>query len=232
MLAQQGKSMWSEDFGSTTLADPDTRKAIEYYLDLQQNGGMESPLNPANTYYTWFIEGKAAMFNYGYWIASQMSNEQNWKIDVNDVELVPGPVWNKNKRFSACLAGTGSAIYKNTKHPDEAFKVFEYIHFGPPADTRAKKAFGLPIDRTKTSLLPQDTPFLKMAYESVLDDAEYASADVRINPYANYASVNATFEKYYVPVLFEQDTLDSALEKINNEFNILIREGKEILGVD
>ncbi|NLB80855.1 MAG: extracellular solute-binding protein [Clostridiaceae bacterium] len=232
LLAQQGKSMWSEDFNTTTLLEPDTRKAVEYYLGLQKNGGMESPLNPANTYYSWFIEGKAAMVNFGYWMASQLANDNNLQIDLDDVELVPGPIWDKNKRFSACLAGTGSAIYKKTKHPDEAFKVFEYIHFGSSADTRAQKAFGLPIDRTKISLLPQDTPFLKMAYESVLDDAEYASSDVRINPFANFTSVNATFEKYYIPVLFGQDTLDNALQKINDELNILTKEGKEILGVD
>ena len=165
MLAQQGKSMWSEDFGSTTLADPDTRKAIEYYLDLQQNGGMESPLNPANTYYTWFIEGKAAMFNYGYWIVSQMSNEQNWKIDVNDVELVPVR-WNKTSGFRHVWRVQGRLYTKTPSIPTRLLR-FSSIYISDRPPIHALKGIRLPIDRTKTSLLPQDT-LPEMAYESVL----------------------------------------------------------------
>jgi hypothetical protein len=40
------------------------------------------------------------------------------------------------------------------------------------------------------------------------------------------------FDKYYLPVLFGQGELGDALKTINKETKILIKEGKDLVGVE
>ena len=51
-----------------------------------------------------------------------------------------------------------------------------------------------------------------------------------VSPYMNYTSLNTLFDKYYLPVLYERGDLDDALKTINREAELLVEEGKQLMG--
>ncbi len=234
MLSQQGKSYWKDDFsGTTTLTQQETKDAIKWFFDLQQQGALTSKLNEISSTYAWFAEGKLGMWNQGYWASAYFRDENtDMKIPLENVKLVPGPVFDKNNRKSSIMKATGGVISAQTKHPETAYSVLEYMMTGALAEARAKKGFGFPIEKSKISLLPMANVIDEQAKLATDNDAKYLSYDMKYNPYVNASSIEASFNKYYIPALYGEMTLDEALKAMEEDIEILISEGKEIAGVE
>lgn len=232
MLTQRGESLWTDDYKGTTLTkSPVIKEVFEYYTNLQKSGVMASKLNPVDDEMAWFTSGKIGIMMSGYWAKAVMENAgDEGKVSTEDIALIPSPVVNKGERFAAILSGAGAGISADSKHKDEAYELWEYIHFGELADMRAKKGFGMPATKAREALLPVNTEFEKSILASTLDDAKYLRNDIRINPYVNFASEKSVFDKYYVPVLYGTSTVDEALKEIDKELTALISEGMEIAG--
>lgn len=233
-LEQQGESFWTDDFSGTTLLTSEkTKEALKFFYNWQKNLGIKSTLASIDSMQGWMQKNKLGFTNSGFYLSYFMfgneTMEQN--VGVDNVVFLKSPVVDKNKRFSSILSGTAGAISSDTANPDEAYKVWEYIHFGKPAESRAKNMFGMPIQKSNVELLPLDTEQKQKVYETLEDDLKYYTpGQMRVNPYVSVQSIAALFDKYYNPVLYGEGTLEEACERIDAEARKLIEEGKQIVG--
>ncbi|MFC5406097.1 ABC transporter substrate-binding protein [Cohnella soli] len=229
-LLQEGASMFSDDFGKADLSTPQVKDLLNFWVDAAKSGIGPSPLHQETD---WggqlFVDNKAAIIIAGYWFSGFLKSNELTKNRLGDFGVAPAPVVEGGKRISPTAFGTGAIIYKNSKHPKEAWEVFEWFFGGKPAEDRAKAGYGLPGTKTLATLLPQTTEFDKMNYDFIQNELKYTDGSPPYNPFLNYQAVNTIFDKYFTPVYFDKDTVDGASQKMTEELNTLISEGKELV---
>ncbi|MCQ6557451.1 ABC transporter substrate-binding protein [Paenibacillus mendelii] len=232
-LIQSGASMFSEDFGGSDLTTPVMKELLNFWVDAAQSGVGPSPLHQETD---WggqlFVDNKAAMIIAGYWFSGFLKDNQLTKDRIDEFAVSPAPMMEGGTRISPSASGTGAIISSKTKHPKEAWEVFEWFFGGKPAEDRAKAGYGLPATKTLMNMLPQDTPFNKMNYDFVQNELKYSEGYLKYNPYLTYQAVNAVFDKHFTPVYFGKDTVDGAGQKMTEEINTLINEGKQLIGTN
>lgn len=229
-LLQQGSSMFNADFSQAELDKPATKDLLHFWVETAKSGIGPSPLQQETD---WggqlFVDNKAAIIIAGYWFSGFLKTNELTKDRLDDFGVAPAPVVEGGKRISPTGAGTGAIIYKNTKHPKEAWEVFEWFFGADPAVERAKAGYGLPGTKTLTEMLPQESAFDKMNYDFIQNELEYTDGSLPYNPYLNYQAVNSIIDKYFTPVYFDKDTVDGAVQKMTEELNTLITEGKQLV---
>ncbi|MGG1634241.1 ABC transporter substrate-binding protein [Paenibacillus sp. NRS-1760] len=229
-LLQQGGSMFSSDFSTADLSTPQMKDLLQFWVDTAKSGVGPSPLHQETD---WggqlFVDNKAAIIIAGYWFSGFLKTNELTKDRLGEFGVAPAPVVEGGKRISPTGAGTGAIIYKNTKHPKEAWEVFEWFFGGKPAEDRAKAGYGLPGTKTFAAMLPQSNEFDKMNYDFIQNELQYTDGSLPYNPYLNYQAVNSIFDKYFTPVYFDKDTVDGATKKMTEELNTLITEGKQLV---
>jgi len=231
-MAQKGISVWSADFSQANFTAPEVIDFMKIWYDFVKTGACISPINDNATWAgDLFAEDKVAIFTAGYWYSGNLRSNENTNTRLDDFMHLPAPVVEGGKRISTTTAACGGIIYKNTKHPEEAWKFFEYFLGGKPADDRAKSGWGIPAFKSKLELLPQETEFDKQAFEVLQDELKYSDYMLPYNPYTNYTSITSAVDKIFSPVYFDKDTVEGGAEKLNEECNKLIQEGKDILGI-
>ena len=80
-------------------------------------------------------------------------------------------------------------------------------------------------------LLPQETQFQKQTY----DANEFGMKNMitlKTNPYITAQGMESTFQQFFYEVLYERMTMDDAIVAMQEQFETLLAEGKEICGVD
>ncbi len=230
-LASMGKSLYSEDNSQILLDDPEVKKLMQYWVD-----GTMAPVGPsslnseAQSWIDLFATEKVGMMMAGYWFSGILRGNEAAKTHLEDFIMLPSPIMPGGKRVEATRSGTGGVIYSGTKHPEEAWTVFEWFFGGTPADDRAKSGWGLPGFKSKVALLPKDTPFDKQTYDVVNDNLKHLDV-LSYNPYISATALGVIFDKYLTPVYFGKDTLDGAIDNIKKETEIQIKENKDIVGV-
>ena len=231
VLSQTDEGFWNEDYSKTTMDSPKTREYFELFVDLQKNGYIESKLNEIDEY-MWFSEGKLGMWFTGYWASAYFRDANNKDLTINkdDIILAPGPVVDKNNPKASIVTVTGGGISKDCKDPEAAFKVLEYIIAGQPARVRSEMGYGFPALKSLAQYLPDVTDMDKQAREITEVQSNCLVNEMSISPYVGAQSLAASFNKFYIPVLYGEDTLDNAIEQIENELRFLTQEGKEVAG--
>lgn len=230
-LASLGKTLFSADNSTIDLNTPEARKVLQYWID-----AVKTPVGPSSlhsealNFIDLFSQNKLGMMIVGYWFSGMLRSNELTKSHIDDFMMLPSPKMEGGVRVEATRSGTGSIIYSKTKHPKEAWTVFEWFYGGKPADERAKGGWGLPGFKSKVTLIPKDTSFDKQTYDVINDDLNNLST-LPYNPYISATAMGTIFDKYMTPVYFDKDTLDGAIEKISKEVNIQIQENKDIVGV-
>ncbi|WP_274650903.1 ABC transporter substrate-binding protein [Paenibacillus humicola] len=231
-LAQEGSSIYSDDFGKADLNKPEVKNLMNYWLDAVKSDVGPNPLNQDTTFSgDLFVNGSAAMMISGYWFTGLLRGDEKAKTHLNDFGMAPAPVMEGGTRMSPTGAAAGGIIYSKTKHPDEAWKVFEWFLGGKPADDRAKSGWGLPATKSRLALLPNTTEFDKSTLAFVNNELKYADKFIGYNPYISAQAAASLFDKHFSPVYFGKSTVDEAASKITNDMNVLIQEGKDVLGL-
>lgn len=232
-LNSYGSSLWTEDLDSTTLESPETQEAVEFFMDLHKNAALGSSLYPPpDSIGTSALPyGKAAMALGGYWFRAQWDTTGFLGQVEDDIMFVPAPAGTKEASYALDLTCLG--LFSGTKHPQEAWELLQYIAASQAGiNARAEIGFGIPAFQSYFEKLPNVTDFDKQLLETVNYQMQTLDLTPSISPYINYTSLSTLFDKYYVPVLYGQSTLEDALSTINKETEILIEEGKELSGVD
>lgn len=228
------KSLWTQDYSSTTLETAETTKAVNFFKDLQEDAALASSLYPASDSVgsAAILEDKVGMVLAGYWFNGAFAAANKTEIASEKLMFVPAPVG--SKKASYCIDMTCIGVFSETKHPQEAYELWEYLVSSEHAVTkRAEVGLGIPASKQYFSYLPDETEFNKQTLK-VVTDYQFNTLDLspQICPYISYGSLTALFDKYYLPVLFGKSTLSDALKTINSETEILIEEGKDLVGVE
>lgn len=233
-LQQLGKSLWSGDMKKANINNDDVKNVLNRINQFVQAKAVYSPINPApNWTGGTFIDGQLAIAQFGYWYTGILRSDPKTKDRLDDFMLLPAPVVDGGTRYSPVTGGTGAIILKQSEHPEEAFKFLEWYMAGKPADDRAKSGWGVPIFKSKLSLMPQQTNFDKQSYEVLQDEIQNGQTDnvLQFNPYLNASAVNGLIDKLITPIYFGKDTPEVALPELEKQIQALIDEGMDIAGV-
>ena len=206
------------------FAEDKVKAAVKVWMDAKMKMQIPSSLMDV-TGVGIFSDKKIAMELWGFWEGSVFKQDANIKDDLDDVIMVPSLYPEGGKKATASTFATGGIIYSKTKHPDEAFRVFEWYFAGEPAKIRAQSGWGMPVFKSLKQYIPRDTAFEKQIAEVAEKDLENLIY-IQPNPYLsfNYESV---ITRFLQPALYEIETLDESLEKLQKETDILIQEGME-----
>lgn len=231
-LGQMGKSLYNADY-STNFNTPEVKAILQYWVDLAKSGGCASALSaPADVVgVSTFMQDQVGIAMWGYWYSAYIKGNEEAKLRLEDFVFVQSPVMDgATNPGNSCIAGVGGAVFSRTDYPDAAWKFVEYYYGGPSADDRAKSGWGIPMLKSKVAMMPYETPFDKQV-KDLNDLALTKVLPLTTNPYTNPGAVQAVFDKYFNQVLFDKMTLDECITKMDEDFKVMIDEGKEIVGV-
>lgn len=232
-LTGYGKSMWKDDYCSTTLESADTIDAVNYFKAMQETAAMASSLFPsADSIGTSALkENKVGMVLGGYWFHGSYAGAGTLSDVEDDLLYVPAPVGTNKTSYALDLTCLG--IFSKTEHPEEAYDLLEYLVLEENSvTTRSKIGFNLPVSKKYMDTLPYETEFDKQTLDVVKDCMlpNFDPTAASVSPWISYTSLTTLFDKFYLPVLYGKTTLESAMKTINGEVEVLVEEGKELMG--
>ncbi|WP_276353825.1 ABC transporter substrate-binding protein [Cohnella caldifontis] len=230
-LAQLGRSPFSEDFSGADLTTPEAKRIMRYWKDVVDANVGANAVNQAQDKASdaWF-DDKVAIMMSGNWFAGRIRNTEKAKGRLQDYGFAPAPVFEGGVRISPTGYAVGGVISKQTRHPDEAWRVFEWFFGGEPADERARTGVGLPAFKSKMPLLRQDTAWDREIFRYQSEEMKYADRYLPFNPYLSGTAMDSLIDQYFVPVYFGRSTVDEAAGRMTDALNLLIREGRQAAG--
>lgn len=242
MMNQQGLSIWSDDYRKVNLNNDNVKEIFSYIYDAAINKVSGSPINPLPSYAgDVYKEGKLAMWQVGYWFTGNIrgynqtaEQKEDRLLSQEDCMMLPALMIKSDAtRISTCTHACSGILLKQSEHPDEAWKVFEwFLGPGVQAQERAKGGWGLPSYRSLMDLLPNETDFDKQALAVTMDEIDKsAKLYVQMNPFVNYAGAETLIKKYIDPIYSGDSTIDEALPQLERDIQLLIEEGMEIAGI-
>lgn len=223
MLSKEVK-IFSSDYTQADFAKPEAKEYIAQWVEAVKGNYGPNQINQDKSGWSGeaFINDKAAMLITGYWFSSIIRGDEKMKTHLDDYGLLPAPTADGGQRVSPTGTAVGAIINKNTKHPEEAWKVFEWYYGGKAAEDRAKNGWGVPALKHLTPLLPQETDFDKRVYSVLNDELNYSGKFLEGNPFL--LNGPTIFSKHMTPVYFDKSTLDDALKDMNKDANLIIKE--------
>lgn len=228
-----GKSLFNEDFTKLDLVEnEDARKAVKYHFDLAADKLCSSPISPSPA---WpgqdFANGELALVQYGFWFSGGIplwANEATKaKVDEGRLVMLPSPTWQGEKR-GPTITATASIITGATKHPDEAYKVFEWYNAKEPAENRAASGWGVPALKSMYDKIPKEGTYRSAVWSVLEKEMAFADTAVRFNPYLQGGEPGVTaslYLQYYEQALKGELSFDDMLVKIQDETNTAIQDG-------
>jgi multiple sugar transport system substrate-binding protein len=155
-----------------------------------------------------FNSGNAAMAISGPWELDRMLKEAKFDWAV---ALLPVP--EQGAERSSAMGDFNWAIFSNTEHPDEAFKVLEYF---VSQDDRMFKDFGQLPPRSDITIAPTGEPLKDVALKVFIEQLQYAQPR---GPHPEWPKISKAIQDAIQAALTGQmsakDALDQAAERIN-----------------
>jgi multiple sugar transport system substrate-binding protein len=223
-MASKGVNVFSEDMKTADFTKPEVKESVSMWLDAVKNNLGKNDVNqdPAAWGGDLFINNKAAMIMAGYWFSGMIRGDEKMKTHLDDFGMLAAPIAENGERVSPTGAATGFIINKNTEHPEQAWKVFEYIMAGTPAKNRATGGWGVPALKSLLPLMPQQTDFDKRVYNQLQEELKYSNGFLESNPFL--LNFQTLLDKYVTPVYFGKADLDDALKELTKNANLIIQE--------
>lgn len=225
-LLSKGVKLSTDDYGKIDFTKPEVKQALQLWVDGVKGNYGPNLINQDKS--GWggevFLADKLAMVQLGYWFSGVLRGDEKAKTHLEDYVMLPAPIADGGKRVSPTGGATGAIINKETKHPDEAWKVYEWFFGGKPAEDRAKSGWGLPAFKHLFAMIPQETAFDKKTYEVLQDELKYSDNFIEINPYL--LNGDTLLKKQLTPVYFGKATLNDAMIALNKDANKIIEEAK------
>ena len=227
-LLSKGVKLSTDDYGKIDFTKPEVKQALQLWVDGVKGNYGPNQVNQDKA--GWggevFLADKLAMFQSGYWFSGLLRGDEKAKTHLDDYMMIPAPIADGGTRVSPTGSATGAIINKATKHPDEAWKVYEWFFGGKPAEDRAKSGWGVPAYKHLLAMIPQETAFDKQTYAVLQDELKYSGKFIEMNPYL--LNGDALLKKQLTPVYFGKATLDDAMNALNKDANKIIDEAKSV----
>lgn len=230
-MLSKGIKLSTDDFSKIDFTKPELKQIVNMWADVvKSNVGPNSVnnLDKGVPNLDLFLNGKSAMILKGYWFNSQITSNANTKTHLDDFGMLPAPIAEGGNRVSPTGSATGGIINKNSKHKEEAWKVFEWFYGGKAAEDRAKTGFGVPALKSLIPLMPQQTDFDKRVYAALQNELKYSDKYLEWNPYL--IGPDGILAKHLPAFYFNKASIDDTLANINKDSNTIIQEAKSAAG--
>lgn len=231
-------SLFTPDFKKMDLVENEqARAAVKYHYDLAASKVSSSPISPSPA---WpgqdFANGQLAIVQYGFWFSGGVTLWANDKIkpkiDAGRIVMLPSPTW-KGVRRGPTITATGSIVTGVTKHPNEAYKVFEWYNAKEPAQNRAASGWGVPALKSMFNKIPKEGAYRSQVWSVLEKEMTFADTTVKFNPYLQGGEpgvVASLFTQFYEQALKGTMTFDELLKKLESETNVAIQDGIDRIG--
>lgn len=237
-LEGEGSSLFTKDFRKMDLVQNEkAREAVKYHYDLAASKVSSSPISPSPA---WpgqdFANGQLGLVQYGFWFSGGLmlwaNDKIKPKIDAGRIVMLPSPTWKGVKR-GPTITATGSIVTGATKHPNEAYKVFEWYNAKEPAQNRAASGWGVPALKSMFNKIPKEGTYRSQVWSVLEKEMTFAETTVKFNPYLEGGEpgvVASLFIQFYEQALKGGMKFDELLQKLESETNVAIQDGIDRIG--
>lgn len=236
MIAQQlgsenGGSLWSADKKKADFENPKVQSLISMWITAQKgNYGPNSINKDADGFSTRFTNNQEAIGILGYWFLGSLSGLK--PAQQADYGAAPAPIMAGGKQFDPPSGATGAIIYSKTKHPQQAWEVFEYLFGknGMPEKDRAESGWGVPSFKSNFKLMPSKTPLERQARAVAQEEMQTTKGYLSEDPYAGQTAVDAILSKDLQGAEAGKESVAAATKKIDSDLDEQIQSTLETVG--
>jgi multiple sugar transport system substrate-binding protein len=185
LLSSNGGRVLSKDGKKVLIDSPETIEAVTFARDLMNKYNVQPTSAQSQGLSNLFLSGKAAMRITGPWDWAEYNKNAKFKWDI-----VPIPAGKAGNISPAAYLPIG--IGKNTKHPEEAFKLLEFLTTGKGQDIQAKIISAVPTVKRNADQITTmaNAPENAKALATVLAEGK----TVMLTPYtSDYAEIASKF---------------------------------------
>jgi len=228
MATALGLSLYTED-GSSMNPDPKVRDLWKYWARFQVENISSNVNNPSPGWAgSAFQSDRVAMVQLGYWFGAQLMENDNFNEKYG---WAPTPVLTAGSpRVTDNLGATGIVMFAGTKHPEEAFRVFEWYIGGKYGQDRAKTGWGIPPLKSMASLLPEDNQYNKSRKAIAYDDTKYM-VTWQASTYITTGMYDSAWVNNIDDLVTGKTDYDGFVDKMYAEMNETLKLGMEELGL-
>ena len=230
LVAKGAKPLYSADFSKMNLtSNPAAMQIFQYlfrYSQQKMDLGPENP-NPDGWSGPGFVKGSVAMTQYGFWFSGQVSSD---KAATANTRLLTAPTWKGGKNVDPTVTATGWVMADATKHPDEAWSVFEWYMGGKPARDRAGIGWGVPAQQSLFDRIPQTNAFQKNAYKTLIHELPRSNVTLKFNPnligLADLTAAAQSYSKHLPDAVKGSLSFNKFMSNVEADTNRAIQAGK------
>jgi multiple sugar transport system substrate-binding protein len=231
LLAAKGsKPLYSADFSKMNLTNnPAAMQIFQYLFRYSQQKMDLGPENPNADGWSGpgFVKGTVAMTQYGVWFSGQVSSD---KTATANTRLLVAPTWKGGKNVDPTVTATGWVMAEATKHPDEAWTVFEWYMGGKPARDRAGIGWGVPAQQSLFDRIPQTNAFQKNAYKTLIHELPRSNVTLKFNPnligLADLTAAAQSYSKHLPDAVKGSLSFNKFMSNVEADTNRAIQAGK------
>jgi multiple sugar transport system substrate-binding protein len=200
-----------------------------YWARLIKNNIASNVNNPAPGWAgAAFQADRIAMVQLGYWFGAQLQSVEGYQ---EKYAWAPTPILKEGApRVTNNLGATGVSLYSKTKHPNSAFKVFEWRVGGWEQKRRAATGWGIPPLKSLSTLAPTDNEFNRSRYEIMMDDAKYM-VPWQASPFIQSTAYEGSWTTYIDDLVLGKIDEQTFLTRYYDKLDELMQLGKEELGL-
>lgn len=208
LIWQNGGDVLSEDGKTCTFDSAETIEAMQYAVSFVEKEYSPTPAQFANlTADEYFESGKSAMTFAGSWMLTEYQNVDELNFDV--VELPMG-----KERASIC-SGMAFSVSANTKHPEEAKKLAEYLGSEEAQLIQAESGVAIPAySGTQQPWIDQFTDFDASPFVRV---EEYGHTSPGFT--ASTSEATAVLDEYMTQVFSLELSVEEGMKVITEKIN-------------
>ena len=222
-----GKTLHNKDL-TMMNEDPEIRDIWKYFLRLRKEGISSNLENPLSGWAgSAFQAGSIGMVQLGYWYGASCAGVDGYEDKFG---WAPAPVMEKGgMRVTNSLGATGFIISSQTKHPDEAYAVFDWYMAGAPGVERAETGWGIPPLKSLQPLLPTDNEFNRIRKDIALEEVKYMKPP-QTSMYIRNSVYSSFWKEAESAYLKGEVSADEAIDMYYAGVNESLALGKEEVG--
>ena len=227
MATAQNLSLYNED-GSAMNEDPRVRDLWKYWARFQVENISTNVNNPSPGWAgSAFQSDRVAMVQLGYWFGAQLMANKDFNTKYG---WAPTPILKKGApRVTNNLGATGIVMFAGTKHPKEAFRVFEWYMGGAYGKERAETGWGIPPLKSLAALLPEDNHYNASRKAIAFDDTKYM-VPWQASPYITTGMYDASWKANIDDLVLGKIDYDQFVDKFYAGVNEALKLGMEEMG--
>lgn len=208
LIWQNGGEIWDEDANQCLFDSPATEEAMEYAVSFVEKGYSPTPADFANlSADEYFESGKSAMTFAGSWMLTEYQNVDGLNFGVAELP--------KGKEKASIASGMAFSVSANTKYPEEAKSVVEYLGSEEAQTIEAESGVAIPAyNGTQQPWVDKFTDFDATPFVTA---ADYGHTSPGLTTSTNEAS--SILDEYMPKVFSLELPVDEGMQIITKEIN-------------